>query len=131
MKLSGKYEREMPYMLDTGDGQFYRGLMEVNIAREIVRTREMWAASDIEGFELLVNNRMLFPLDGFEFDEGELPENVRRVSRRKLADVAPENATKRELMAIAESYGWHGTYKKITKAKLREIIDAKMAEQAL
>lgn len=85
MKLHEKHQApdaEIPYLLDTKDGQFCEGRMRASVAEEIVRSAEARELGGREGFELVVNGRMLFPKQAFVFDDGEQVERGKRSPKR-------------------------------------------------
>ena len=111
MKLAKEYEAEgaeVPYLLDTGDGQYSEGAMRASVAEEIVRGAETVDEGGVEGFEIAVNNRMMFPASAFEPEEGERHPAAKRKSGRptkaELLQEAGETMTNPEIHeAIEES----------------------------
>ena len=115
MKLHEDYQQagaEIGYLLDTKDGQFAEGHMRASVAEEIVHSAETRSLNGREGYELVVNDRMLFPKDAFVFDEGEEVERgVKRTAKKsgrptkaELLKEAGETMTNPELHgAIKES----------------------------
>ncbi len=91
MKLKDKYAAEgaeVDYLLDTGDGQMVKSAMPGSVAAEIARCADSTADSGVEGWEVKVNGRMLFPASAFEDEaprkapQAEKAEPV-RVARQK------------------------------------------------
>lgn len=98
MKLHKDYQApdsEITYRLDTKDGQFSEGRMRASVAEEIVHSAETREIGDIEGFELVVNGKMLFPRNAFAFDEGE------EIERGKRSPKKGGRPTKKELLEEA------------------------------
>ena len=119
MKLHEDYqapEAEITYLLDTRDGQFCEGKMRATVAEEIVRSAEARALCDREGFELAVNDRMLFPKDAFVFEEGEEVERGKRKSKKG------GRPTKAELLKEAG--------KTMTNPEIHEAIEESKAKRA-
>ena len=84
MKLHEDYqapESEVPYLLDTGDGQFCEARMRASVAEEIVRTAESVEVGGEDGDAIVVNGRMTFPAGAFEFDSDELPRKAKPPAR--------------------------------------------------
>lgn len=85
MKLHKRYQApnaEIPYLLDTKDGQFAEGRMRASVAEEIVHSAETRELGSREGFELVVNDRMLFPKDAFVLDADEQLERGKRSPKK-------------------------------------------------
>lgn len=81
MKLKNKHAvkgAEVAYLLDTGDGQMVKSAMPGSVAAEIVRCADSTADSGVEGWEVKVNGRMLFPASLFE---DEVPEKVPQANK--------------------------------------------------
>ena len=129
MKLSKKYRSEgafMPYLLDVKDGRYCETQMPASCAEEIVRCADKLETCDMAGYELLVNGEMLFPKDGFDFDDSEGPEGEVRIIME--GDEAPKakgkngRMNKRELMDKAKSLGIE-VNEKMTNKWLQQLID--------
>ena len=85
MKLHKRYQApdgEIPYLLDTKDGQFAEARMRASVAEEIVHSAETRELGSREGFELVVNDRMLFPEDAFVLDADEQLERGNRSPKK-------------------------------------------------
>lgn len=93
MKVSKDYAKDhefVDYKLDCDDGDFCKSTMKLCTVEEIVRSSEDIRISDeIEGFEVVVNERMYFPKAVFEFDEDDglvkesQPSTPKTAKRRK------------------------------------------------
>lgn len=126
MRLHKDYQApdaEITYQLDTGDGQFAEGRMRASVAEEIVHSAETRSLGGAEGFELVVNDRMMFPKAAFEFDDGEAVERGTahakkhgRPTKKELLEEAGETMTNPQLHEAIES----AKQEKASKAKKTE-----------
>ena len=85
MKLHKDYQTpdsEIIYRLDTGDGQFCEGRMRASVAEEIVHSAESRKVGSCEGFELVVNGKMMFPKKAFVFGDDEEIERGKRSPKK-------------------------------------------------
>lgn len=113
MKLHKRYQApdaEIPYLLDTKDGQFAEGRMRASVAEEIVHSAETRELGSREGFELVVNDRMLFPKDAFVLDADEQlergkrsPKKGGRPTKAQMLKEAGEEMTNPQLHRAIES----------------------------
>ena len=89
MKLKDKHTAkgaEVVYLLDTGDGQMVKSAMPGCVAAEIIRCADSTADSGVEGWEVKVNDRMLFPASAFEDEvpkKAPQAEKPARATRQK------------------------------------------------
>lgn len=91
MKLNEKHngkDATIDYKLITEDGQMVLSTMPASVAEEIAKRAGELSADGEEGFELRVNGEMLFPIDAFVFEDGELgaataPEEAKEAGGEK------------------------------------------------
>ena len=113
MKLHKDYQApdsEITYLLDTKDGQFCEGRMRASVAEEIVHSAETREIGGTEGFELVVNGKMMFPKKAFVFDDGEEiergkrnPKKSGRPTHAELVKEADETMTNPQLHQAIEN----------------------------
>ena len=76
MQLKKNQDKDelIDYFLDTHDGQKTRSSMPASVAEEIVKRAETLRLCDTKSFELVVDEKLMFPIDIFYVDENEMAE---------------------------------------------------------
>ena len=110
MKLKDKYNdpsKMVDYKLDTHDGQFSKSSMSATVAGEIAQRADKLSIREEKGYELCVNGEMLFPIDIFEVEDGEIeemkkPRKSGRPTHAELVDTAGKTMTNPQLYRAIE-----------------------------
>ena len=128
MRLAKRYRSAgatMAYLLDTHDGQFCSSAMPATVAAEIVRSAKELTTCDMEGYALRVDGELLFPEEGFEFDESEGPTGHVHLTVKGEETPKPERPwrpKKKDLLCKARSLGLK-VNSRMTNAWLTTLIE--------
>ena len=76
MKLRKGGPARIEYLLDVGNEKFSKTSVPASVALEVVSRAKTRKLGGTQGFELVVDGDMLFPLDAFDWDESEKAELI-------------------------------------------------------